>query len=160
MTINDHKYQIQSTGMFDTLYVACTEWHDPTTYIWFNKISKKTKIELKSITQFSKPEAACPDKMLNVNIPRVGLDQCQAKVSSVNKIFVLWGDNTGCWCLDTITTMKTLNLFVTPAISSLICNIVLLSHNSYQFCGFRCLVSKVVPLTTSNGKMAMTIMDW
>ena len=60
----------------------------------FNPI-RKTKIELKSITQFSKPEAACPDKMLNVNILRVGLDQCQAKVSSVNKIFVLWGDNTG-----------------------------------------------------------------
>ena len=27
----------------------------------FNPI-RKTKIELKSITQFSKPEAACPDK--------------------------------------------------------------------------------------------------
>ena len=91
--------------------------------------------------------------MLNVNIPRVGLDQCQAKVSSVNKIFVLWGDNTGWWCLDTITTMKTLNLFVTPAISSLICNIALLSHNSYQFCVKSCS-------TTSNIRMAMTILVW
>ena len=144
MTTNIKYSQLECLILY--MWIVCTEWHDPKPTFDSTPSQERIKVN-SSITQFSKPEAASWDsnqaRQAGYNVvckhPEGGTGpgsvQCQQNICTL-------GPGLGTTQAGWSQTQQWRPWTCLLHLQSLICNIALLSHNSYQFYTIGCCCYK------------------